>query len=87
MNSVSRHTRLNRAALEDRAAKSEALQRGLVATKPLTVVRLGELCALGERMIAADRALRLAGESVAAEGQVRGCDGPQKEKRATCANT
>jgi hypothetical protein len=32
---------------------SEALRRGLVATKPLTAVRLAELCVLGEQMMRA----------------------------------
>ena len=41
---------LRKAIAEDRAAKSEALQRGLDATQPLTLVRLSELCALGDRM-------------------------------------
>jgi hypothetical protein len=41
---------LRKAIAEDRAAKSEALQRGLDATQPLTLIRLGELCALGDRM-------------------------------------
>jgi hypothetical protein len=41
---------LRKAIAEDRAAKLEALQRGLDATQPLTLVRLSELCALGDRM-------------------------------------
>ncbi len=41
---------LKKAIAEDRAAKSEAFQRGLAATQPLTLVRLSELCALGDRM-------------------------------------
>jgi hypothetical protein len=64
MNFVTRLSMLDRATQADRAAKSEALQRGLMATKPLTVVRLQELCALGEKMVAADRALRRAEDCV-----------------------
>jgi hypothetical protein len=44
---------LKLATAEDRAAKAEAMDRGVAATRPLTVTRLGELCALGERMIEA----------------------------------
>jgi hypothetical protein len=39
------------AEAEDAAARQEALSRGLSATQPLTVTRLGQLCALGERML------------------------------------
>ena len=38
------------AEAEDTAAKNEALSQGLGATQPLTITRLGQLCALGERM-------------------------------------
>jgi hypothetical protein len=38
------------AIAEDEAAKREALHTGLFATRPLSVVRLQQLCALGERM-------------------------------------
>jgi hypothetical protein len=38
------------AEAEDSAARKEALVKGLIATQPLTVIRLGELCALGEKM-------------------------------------
>jgi hypothetical protein len=41
---------LKAAIAHDRGAKAEALQRGLAATQPLSLVRLGELCALGDRM-------------------------------------
>jgi hypothetical protein len=44
---------LNAAIAAEFAVKAEALQRGLIATKPLTVVRLAELCALGEQMMRA----------------------------------
>lgn len=64
MKFVSRRTKLNLARLQDRAAKREALQFGLGATMPLTAIRLGELCALGEKMITAARALTEAEDSV-----------------------
>lgn len=38
------------ATAEDCAAKREALEMGLVATKPLSAARLAQLCLLGERM-------------------------------------
>ena len=41
---------LKAAIAQDRGAKAEALQRGLDATQPLSLIRLGELCALGDRM-------------------------------------
>lgn len=63
MNFLSRLTKLNLAKLEDRAAKQEALHRGMVATKPLSAVRLKELCVLGERMMAASRELAAAEDS------------------------
>jgi hypothetical protein len=50
-----RMTKLSRAIAEDRAAKNEALQMGLVATQPLTATRLDQLCALGEKMMHAAR--------------------------------
>jgi hypothetical protein len=42
---------LNVAIAVEFAAKADALQRGLDATKPLTATRLAELCALGEKMM------------------------------------
>ena len=42
---------LNCAIAADCAAKSEAMRRGLMATQPLTVTRLGELVKLGEKMM------------------------------------
>jgi hypothetical protein len=39
------------AIVDDRAAKSEALAMGLLATRPLSAARLQQLCALGERMM------------------------------------
>ena len=42
---------LRNATDEDEAAKREALEMGLTATKPFTVIRLQQLCALGERMM------------------------------------
>jgi hypothetical protein len=47
------HIELADAIAEDEAAKKEALLTGLIATKPLSVVRLQQLCALGERMMKA----------------------------------
>jgi hypothetical protein len=44
-------TELADATAEDEAAKKEALDAGLIATKPLTVKRLQQLCELGERMM------------------------------------
>lgn len=44
---------LANAGAEDEAAKREASQAWSMATKPLTVTRLRQLCALGERMMAA----------------------------------
>ncbi len=41
---------LKSAAAEDKSAKREALQQGLDATQPLSLVRLAQLCALGDRM-------------------------------------
>jgi hypothetical protein len=46
---------LNAAIAAEYAIAAEALQKGLVATKPLSVIRLAELCALGEQMIRAQR--------------------------------
>ena len=46
-------TELANATAEDEAAKKEALDTGLIATKPLTIKRLQQLCDLGERMMKA----------------------------------
>jgi hypothetical protein len=46
-------TELRIAEAEYEAARAEALHRGQIATQPLTAQRLGELCALGERMMRA----------------------------------
>ena len=51
MTSHSAYTELKIAIAEDRAAAAEALHRGLVATKPLSVIRIAELCELGEKMV------------------------------------
>jgi hypothetical protein len=41
-----------RAAIsDDRTARAEAMRLGMLATQPLSVSRLGELCELGDRMI------------------------------------
>ncbi len=69
MNLVSRCIKLNLLRLQSRAANREALQRGLVATKPLSVTRLSELCKLGEKMIAADRARAAAEDSIFNEAE------------------
>jgi hypothetical protein len=45
------YAELKIAIAEDRAAAAEALQRGLVATKPLSAIRIAELCELGEKMV------------------------------------
>jgi hypothetical protein len=42
---------LNAAIAAEYAVTAEALRRGLIATKPLTAVRLAELCELGEQMM------------------------------------
>jgi hypothetical protein len=44
---------LTSAVAEDEAAKREAFEIGLMATRPLSVIRLQQLCALGERMMRA----------------------------------
>jgi hypothetical protein len=43
--------RLLIADAEDRLAKCNALEAGMLASQPLTYFRLAELCALGERMM------------------------------------
>jgi hypothetical protein len=53
MHTAFRLSDLNAAIAAEYAIQAEALHRGLVATKPLTAVRLAELCALGEKMIKA----------------------------------
>jgi hypothetical protein len=55
MHTAFRLTDLNAAIAAEYAIQAEALHRGLVATKPLTAVRLAELCALGEKMMQAKR--------------------------------
>jgi hypothetical protein len=44
---------LNAAIAAEYAVTAEAMRRGLIATKPLTAVRLAELCVLGEQMMKA----------------------------------
>jgi hypothetical protein len=61
---------LNAAIAAEYAITAEALQKGLVATKPLSVIRLAELCALGEQMIRAQR--RTAEAYMAAYPKLRG---------------
>ncbi|MEP6791376.1 MAG: hypothetical protein ABI907_08385 [Ramlibacter sp.] len=50
-NFVDLFAELRDAEADDVEARQEALYRGLVATQPLTAVRLQELCALGEKML------------------------------------
>jgi len=51
---------LEAAIAEDHAAKAEALQHGLLANQPLSLVNLSALCALGDRMIKAARRIEQA---------------------------
>ncbi len=51
---------LHAAVALDRGARNEALQRGMSATQPLTLERLSELCALGDRMLQTAARRRLA---------------------------
>ena len=53
MHAYTRLDELTDAITDEHAAKAEALLRGLTATKPLTTVRLQELCELGEKMMEA----------------------------------
>lgn len=46
-----RNTQLIAAIVEDRAARAEAFQAGLLATKPHSAARIAQLCVLGERMM------------------------------------
>lgn len=43
--------RLLTAIAEDRLAKCDAWEAGMLASQPLTRARLSQLCALGERMM------------------------------------
>jgi hypothetical protein len=45
------HRELRDAQAADERAIDEALHKGLIATQPLTITRLAELCALGEKML------------------------------------
>jgi len=69
MNAHFRLNDLNAAIAAEWAATAEALQRGLIATKPLTAARLGELCALGEKMMQAK--MRTADAHAAAQMWIR----------------
>ena len=60
---------LNAAIAAEYAAKAEALRMGLLATQPLTAIRLGELCALGEKMI--DAKMRKEDAHAAARAWIR----------------
>ena len=46
------------AEAEFREASRAALSSGAMATQPLTVIRMNELCALGERMMRAEMAMK-----------------------------
>jgi hypothetical protein len=69
MHSAFRLNDLNAAIAAEWAATAEALQRGLIATKPLTAVRIAELCALGEKMMQAK--MRTADAHAAAQMWIR----------------
>ena len=69
MNTAFRLNELNAALAAEYAVTAEALQRGLIATLPLTTVRLGELCALGEKMMKAK--MRTADAHAAARAWIR----------------
>ena len=46
------------AEAEFREASREALDSGLMATQPLTAIRMNELCILGERMMRAEMVVK-----------------------------
>jgi len=46
------------AEAEFREASREALDSGLMATQPLTAIRMNQLCALGERMMRAEMVVK-----------------------------
>jgi hypothetical protein len=48
---INRNTQLMGAIADERAAIAEALQVGLLATRPHSAARLSQLCQLGERMM------------------------------------
>jgi len=69
MNAHFRLNDLNAAIAAEWAATEEALQKGLIATRPLTADRLIELCALGEKMMQAK--IRAADAHAAARTWIR----------------
>ncbi|RYF40478.1 MAG: hypothetical protein EOO25_12495 [Comamonadaceae bacterium] len=58
MDQRSTHSDMQAAEAEFREASRAALSSGAMATQPLTVVRMHELCALGERMMRAEMAMK-----------------------------
>ncbi|MGZ5195751.1 MAG: hypothetical protein ACXWJM_13615 [Ramlibacter sp.] len=60
---------LNAAIAAEYAVTAQALQEGLLATKPLSATRLRELCALGEKMMQAK--MRTADAHAAARTWIR----------------
>lgn len=58
MTTQSTHSEMRAAEADFREASREALQIGAMATQPLTVLRLNQLCALGERMMRAERVMK-----------------------------
>jgi hypothetical protein len=69
MNADFRLDDLNAAIAAEWEATAEALRKGLIATRPLTAVRLAELCALGEKMMQAK--MRTADAHAAARTWIR----------------
>ena len=69
---------LRSAIRQDTSARAEAMQRGLMATQPLSLVRLSELCALGDRMAVTALHRRWAFDNLKrAMAQTRGSDKPR----------
>ena len=58
MNKRCTHREMQAAEAEFREASRAALSSGAMATQPLTVIRMNELCALGERMMRAEMAMK-----------------------------
>lgn len=58
MNKRCTHSEMQAAEAEFHEATRAALHSGAMATQPLTVIRINQLCALGERMIRAERAMK-----------------------------
>jgi len=58
MNKRCTQSEMQAAEAEFREASREALHSGAMATQPLTAIRMNQLCALGERMMRAERAMK-----------------------------